>query len=102
MANKQTIAQVEARKRKLVLRLRRDANELVKLEDQLKDMRTGKRKVPPPPGVKYTIAGEGYTKTRDWKDVLVRTPAPGLSRFRISGIPTASRSRSAGDSLRDL
>ena len=60
---KQTIAQVEARKRKLLLRLRRDANELVKLEDQLKDMRTGKRKVAPPkphvtPILTITKAGE--------------------------------------------
>ena len=29
-------------------------------------MRAGKIKVPPPPGVKHTIAGEGYTKTRDF------------------------------------
>jgi hypothetical protein len=49
--SKQTIAQVEARKRKLLLRIRRDANELVKLEDQLRGMRAGKRKVAPPPPV---------------------------------------------------
>jgi hypothetical protein len=68
--SKQTIAQVEARKRKLLLRLRRDANELVKLDEQLTQMRTGKRKVAPPPGVKHTI---------DFNDMvdIVRPVAPG-------------------------
>jgi hypothetical protein len=64
--SRQTIQQVETRKRKILLRLRRDAAELVNLDDKLIKMRTGKIKVPPPPGVKHTIAGEGYTKTRDW------------------------------------
>jgi hypothetical protein len=63
--SKQTIAQVEARKRYVVLRLRRLANELVKLEDQLKDMRTGKRKVAPPPPV---IHKWNDINTQDWRN----------------------------------
>lgn len=48
--SRQTIQRVEQRKRKLLLRLRRDAAELVDLEDKLHKMRTGKLKVAPPPG----------------------------------------------------
>jgi hypothetical protein len=72
--SKQTIAQVEARKRKLLLRLRRDANELVKTEDQLKDMRAGKRKVAPPPPVIHK-----WTSAPDFDDCvdIVRPVAPG-------------------------
>jgi hypothetical protein len=82
--SKQTIAQIEARKRKLLLRLRRDANELVKLEDQLKDMRTGKRKVAPPPGKVHKISrkdiGEHMRANMpDFNDCvdIVRPVAPG-------------------------
>ena len=73
--SKQTIAQVEARKRKLVLRLRRDANELVKLEDQLKDMRTGKRKVAPPAPVIHKWTSPNFDDCVD----IVRPVAPGSS-----------------------
>jgi len=56
--NKQTIQQVEARIRILILRLARDANELKMLDAKIKKMRTGKIKVPPPPGVKHGITTE--------------------------------------------
>lgn len=53
--NKQTIAQVEERRQIVLARLYRAAKELQELERKLKKMRTGKLKVPPPPGVKHTI-----------------------------------------------
>ena len=68
---RRTIEQLKKRKRSLLLRVRRDANELVDLDTEIEKMRTGKIKAPAPPGVKYTIAGQGYTKKReDWTDGL--------------------------------
>ena len=50
-----TIQELEARKRLLLLRLRRIANELIKIDNDLRKMRTGKKKVAPPKGVKINI-----------------------------------------------
>lgn len=53
--NKQTIQQAEARRSKLMTRLVRTVNELSELDRKLKKMRSGKLKVPPPPGVRVKI-----------------------------------------------
>ena len=53
--NKQTIQQVEERRTKLMRRLVRTVSELDALDKKLKKMRTGKLKVPPPPGKKVTL-----------------------------------------------
>jgi hypothetical protein len=55
MANKQTIHQVDARMRELIIRLARDANELNELRTKRRLLVTGKLKHPPPPGVKVKI-----------------------------------------------
>jgi hypothetical protein len=52
MKNKQTIQDVDARMRELIIRIARDGAELNDLRVKRKLMVTGKIKVPPPPGVK--------------------------------------------------
>ena len=66
--NKKTIPQAEERQRKLVLRIARDANELTDLNAKIAKMRSGKIKVPPPPGVKVKI--ESKCADDDFGDVL--------------------------------
>jgi hypothetical protein len=55
MANKQTIQQALARQRLLILRMARYANELKELNNKIEKMRSGKIRVPPPPGIKVKI-----------------------------------------------
>jgi hypothetical protein len=49
VANKETIQDVDARMRELIIRIARDANELNTLRDKRRKMVAGKIKVPPPP-----------------------------------------------------
>ena len=65
--NKQSIQQAEMRQRKLVLRIARDANELSDLNAKITKMRSGKIKVPPPPGIKVKIESK---REDDFGDVL--------------------------------
>ena len=51
MANKKTIAQLEERRRKLLNRLVRTANELQDIDITIRKMRNGKLKQPAPPAV---------------------------------------------------
>ena len=55
MKNKQTIQDVDARMRELIIRIARDGAELNDLRVKRVRMITGKIKVPPPPGVKVKI-----------------------------------------------
>ena len=68
--SKKTIQQVQARQRKLLLRLRRDAAELVELDDTLTKMRTGRLKVAPPAAVKVTFGGTGNISANEFGDVI--------------------------------
>lgn len=74
--NKQTIAQVEVRRVLLLRRLRRTVNELCELETKLKKMRTGKLKVPPPPGVRVKIQSNPNGITADTFGDLVPSFGP--------------------------
>ena len=61
-----TIEGVDGRMRVLIIRIARDGEELNKLRIARRAMIVGKRKVLPPKGIKHTIAGAGFTKTRDF------------------------------------
>lgn len=70
--NKQTIPQVEARRTLLLRRLRRTVNELCELESKLKKMRTGRLRVPAPPGVRVKIESNPNGLTADtFGDVIL-------------------------------
>lgn len=72
MRNKKTIAQLEERRRKLLNKLVSVASELRDIDRDIRKMKTGKLKVPPPPGVKRMLGNsnpDGLTHA-DFNDVI--------------------------------
>ena len=70
MANKQTIHQALERQQLLILRIARYANELKELDAKIKKMRTGKIKVPPPPGVKVKVNNNAHVCADEFGDLI--------------------------------
>jgi hypothetical protein len=68
--NKKTIQQMLDRRRLLMRRLRATVNELSKLDDTIEKARTGKIKVPPPPGKKVLFNTMPKDMRADFDDVV--------------------------------
>ncbi len=68
--NKKTIPQMLDRRRLLMRRLRATVNELSKLDDTIEKARTGKIKVPPPPGKLVKLDSSPNVRADEFGDVV--------------------------------
>lgn len=68
--NKQTISQLEERRRKLLNRLVRTADELHDIDTKIRKIKNGKLRQPAPAGIKGKIASNAKVTAEEFGDLV--------------------------------